>query len=803
MQIANQRQLQEFDWAKSAFGDRSTWPLEMTAALSLMMTSEFPMCTVWGDQHIQIYNDAYNQIYGAKHPASFGAPARESWSEVWGFLGPAMDKVMATGETLWLGEALLPLARSSLPEECYFDFSYSPIRGPNDTIIGILSVVAERTSEVILRRRQKLSSIDAVTDADVPFDSLMRTLLDVVATNEMDCATAVLYSVASETGAPDGEIWSVRASQEFVRSMRPLAARALRRGSVGVEATLSDTEPVLCIPFFNLDGEPCSVLVIAPSVLVPLHSSALPFAEAIFSRVHAALHAAQRRRREIGQMREQIAEQELLYRFLFNNIQDGVAYCATGGSPADDEVIIAVNPQICDLLGYSADELIGMSRDAVFLAQEGAMAAALETRGREQKVTEQLVLRGKDGINIPVELSSKLLEFHKGQTRSLTIIRDISHRQETERQQTEQVRLETVANLAGSLAHDTNNLMTIVIGSTECLADALPPGSKERQLALNAMVAAERASGLTNQLLTYARQQPLAARPVDLNDFLDEIRPLIASALGEINQLTITCETGLPSCMADPAQLTTAILNLVTNARQAMPDGGTFALETFLPDPAKARNAPRVVGLRVSDNGTGIPLEIQDKVFEPFFTTKEVGTGSGLGLSIVRRLMDDLGGTLGLVSSAGHGAVFELCFQQTDPAASDGDRPQTEGRANGETVLYVEDNETVRQQTKRILRLIGCNPVAFRTANTALEWLKKGGHADILLTDLVLPGGMSGLELATAVRRRSPSLPVIITTGYDPSAVLTEERNRHFPVLRKPYTRRTLAAVVLQELRKL
>jgi PAS domain S-box-containing protein len=807
----NDRRLQDFDWAKTPLGHRTTWTAEMSANISMLMASDFAMCSVWGPQHIQIYNDAYNPIFGAKHPASFGAPARESWPEIWEFLGPALDQV-STGETLWFGETLLPLVRSTLPEECYFDFSYSPIRGPDGKIAGIISVAADRTSEVVFRRRQKLIELDGARDVESPIPVLNQILHDLLLENEMDCATAVLYSVASETGAPDGEIWALRASQGFIREMRPLAARALRSGfiSAGVTQTAptdADGVQVTCIPFHSLDGDPCSALVILPNELVPYKSSFLPFAEAISKSVHAALHAAERRQREVGQMRERIAEQDLVYQFLFDNIQDGIAYCATNGAPGDDEVILAVNARICQMLGYQSEEVVGMSREAFFFPSDGAVEAALEWRGRESNFRGELLLRAKDGHQIPVELSSNLIEFRKGETRSLTLVRDISHHKQAEEERAERVRLETVANLAGSLAHDTNNLMTVVIGSMEFLAEKLPQGGSEQQMALDAMVAAERACGLTNQLLIYARQQTLVAKPIDLNEFLEEIRPLIASSLGEKNSLTVKYEADLPLCSADPMQLTTAILNLVTNARHAMPDNGTLHIETFSPSTVLAagtsfddRCSDAVVGLRVKDNGTGIPLDIQHRVFEPFFTTKEVGSGSGLGLSIIRRLMEELGGTLHMSSIPGQGTSFELCFQIA--AVPEGDREELYAWTEGEAVLYVEDNERVRHQTECMLRQIGAEPIAFGTGRQALEWLRAGGQAALLLTDLVLPGGMSGLELATTVRRQHPDFPIVITTGYDPRAALAEEGNRHLPVLRKPYTRRALEAALLRELRR-
>lgn len=806
MPSINAGRLQEFDWSESPLGDRKGWSAEQNANIEMLMASDFPMCSVWGSDLIQIYNDGYNAIFGPKHPASFGAPARESWTEIWEFLSSALDEVKA-GKTMWFAETLLPLARSSAPEECYFDFSYSPIRGRDGRVEGALSVAVERTAEVVLRRRQKLLQLDAARGPDDSFDALTRILHDVLVGNEMDCKVAALFSVASESRAPDGEIWTVRADQDLVRHLRPLAANALRSGAIkaGDGRSTDAATQAVSIPFFTLEGEPCCALVIIPSELVPFEASFLPFVEMISRSMHAALHAAERRDREIGQMRERIAEQDQVYQFLFDNIQDGIAYCATTGAPGDDEIVLAVNPRLGDMLGYHPAEVVGMSRDAFFFPSDVALTAALEKRGRELGFRGELELCLKDGRHIPVEVSSNLVEFRKGQTRSLTLIRDISHHKQAEIERTERVRIETIANLAGALAHDTNNLMTIVIGSAEMLADSLPKGGAEHQMAVNAMVAAERACGLTNQLLTYSRRQPPAARPTDLNAFLEEVRPLVKSALGEINTLTIKPGAGLPLCLADPVQLTTAVLNLASNARHAMPDGGTFEMESCRLEfsgsaPGSRRSDRGLVGLRVTDNGTGISPEIQSRIFEPFFTTKAPGTGSGLGLSIVRRLLEELEGTLHMESIPGRGTTFELGFQPVEPTDQD-ETCACDGWAEGDIVLYVEDNGTVRRQTEAMLRQMGANTIAFSSARKAVEWVKLGGRAAFLLSDLVLPGGMSGLEMATAIRRHQPDLPVLITTGYDPIGPNAQEGHGHFPVLQKPYTRRSLEAAMQQQRR--
>ena len=793
MPLTNMLLLLEYDWSGSPIGAKNTWSSDMKANIAMLMASDFPMCSVWGPQYIQIYNDRYNAIFGAKHPHAFGAPVRENWPEIWEFLGPALDQVWA-GATLRFDGALLPLVKGTVPEECYFDFSYSPIRDDEGCVIGALSVASERTAEVVLHRRQGLLDLESAHIADGSIEALQRVLQDVLAANEMDCAMAALYSVAPETAAPDGDLWTVRGGQEFARQMRPLAARALLVGGMFSGGTQPDdmaaNAPAVAIPFYALGGAPCCVLVLVPNALVPYEASFLPFARAVSKSMHAGIHKAQRQARDLGQMRDRIAEQDQLYQFLFDHIQDGIAYCATSGVPGDDEVVLAVNARLCEMLGYQADEIIGLGREAFFFTGDGALRSALETRGRQSSFLGELQLRAKDGRQVPVEVSSNLIEVRTGEKRSLTLFRDVSHHKRAEEERVERVRLETIASLAGTLAHDTNNLMTIVVGSAEFLADRLPEGGTEHQMAMNAMVAAERASGLTGQLLLYSKHQPTIIKALDINAFLVEVKPLLASALGELNHLILKQDPELPLCLADPNQLTTALLNLVTNARHAMPGGGTLEIATC------RLTSPAPVGLRVADSGTGIAPEIQDRIFEPFFTTKGVGNGTGLGLSIVKRLLDDLGGTMRVSTLPGSGTTFELGFQAADDVRQTPENAQDTAWAKGASILYVEDNETVRYQTEQMLRQLGMDPIVFTGGRKALDWVRAGGTAELLLTDLVLPGGMSGRELAAMARRHRPDLRVVITTGYDPQGALAENGWMDFPILPKPYTRRALQAAL-------
>lgn len=814
MNAGNAKLLDTFPWETTALGRRDGWSPDMLAVVRMALASGFPVCTAWGDENVQIYNDAYNPIYGHKHPGSFGAPARESWPEIWEFLGAAFEQVKATRQALRFDDTLLALARHDEPEECYFDFSYSPVVDGQGRVLGVVSIAAEKTTEVIFRRRQSITELDPAVIDDVGFDAMMRRLRDVLVVNDMDCAMAVAYSVDSYKGAPGGEFWTFNADPGFARAARPVVAKAARGGGIRtVVLDVADGPPHrsgggCVIPLEGRGAELQGVLLLVPHVLVPVERSLVAYANAISTRFRAVSHASRARQERIGRVREEKAEQETLYRFLFENIRDGAVYCSTHGAPGDDEVVLAANDSACTMLGYTPEEVVGMSRDAFVMPGDETITRALDERSRDRTFVGDLVFRHRDGHPVPVEVTSNLVPLHNGEIRSLTIIRDIGHRAAIERERAERVRLETVASLTGGIAHDFNNLLTVIIGSVEGLIDELPHGTCTHKMARRTMLAAERAGELTSQLLSYSRRQTLVTRSVDLNAFLHEIEGLIRSSLGETNTLRFDLDGRCPPCTADPAQLTTAILNLVVNARDAMPSGGTLILRTFCTDAASLPAAEdgyglpagHYVGLGVEDTGVGIDPDVRSRVFEPFFTTKEIGSGSGLGLSMVQGFVRQLGGDVRVTTRPGEGTRFDLLFRaQVAPEArclSGNVRP----RASGEMVLLVEDNRLVREQTDFLLRSLGFRTVTARDGREALSRMDEGGRFDIVLTDLVMPGGISGLQLAEELRRRDPALPIVIMTGHDPRAALADDRRRPFEVLRKPYTRKTLAEVLLRRI---
>ncbi|MGM0562089.1 MAG: ATP-binding protein [Pseudomonadota bacterium] len=816
MDSSNSRLLETYPWQETPLGSPETWHPDMKAIIRMSMASGFPVYTAWGKDFIQVYNDAYNPILGDKHPESFGMPARECWQEIWDFLGPAFEKVRTTQQELTYSSRLLPLAKKGAPEECYFDFSYSPALTAEGETLGVVSIATECTSAVVAKRRQSIFNLDSGLADDTSLEDLTKRLHAILEPNEMDCAAAALYSVDEHTSNPEGEICKLRLDDRMARALRPLAAQALLNGS-------ADIEPV---PLDGLDADPCwadsahaialrgrnaqlrGILVLIPHKLVPIAGSHSAFAHSLAIRFNSTLQAVETRQSEFGKVHQEKAEQETLYQFLFDNIGDGVVYLSTSGAVGDDEIVLAANPRACRMLGYTPDEVIGKSRSEFFFPQDQSARAALVERSKHGFYVGELTFRTRDGDSLETEVTSNLVTLKNGESRALTIIRDISHRAALERERAERVRLETIENLTGGLAHDFNNLLTVIVGSLEALLDDLQEDSGEHKLASSAMFAAERAGGLTNQLLAYSRRQALVTRSIDLNAFLDEVKPLLHSTLGEINHLEIDKEPDCPACTADSAQLTTTLLNLVANARDAMPEGGGLRLRTFRVQPEKllpARDSHELspgdyVGLRVEDDGSGIEPKVLDRIFEPFFTTKEVGKGSGLGLSMVQGFMRQLGGDVRLTSGRGQGTTIELVF----PAASEGEHISQTGTrrssAQGEKLLLVEDNDLVREQTRFMLEQIGFETVTAENAQDALHQMEKGLSVDLVLTDMVMPGGRSGLQLAKDLRKTHPDLPIVITTGHDPGAALSPDRAKGFEVLRKPYTRNSLAETLLRHL---
>ena len=362
-------------------------------------------------------------------------------------------------------------------------------------------------------------------------------------------------------------------------------------------------------------------------------------------------------------------------------------------------------------------------------------------------------------------------------------------------------RLEAVGQLTGGVAHDFNNLLTVVLGNADLLAGHSLDAAQRRQ-ALDMLIgAAERGAVLTRQLLAYARQQPLAPIAVDVNQLVAAIQPMLRRTLGEHIEITVDGAPQLWPAMVDPTQLESALLNLCLNARDAMPSGGQLTLGTspLTLGPGEADlPAGDYVRLRVSDTGTGIAPDDLQRVFEPFFTTKEKGKGTGLGLAMVYGFVRQSGGQVGISSEPGRGTTVQLDLPRaTTPVAAVVPAPAAAVQGGHETILVVEDDDLVRLLASAELQAMGYRVVEAPNGVEALRLVEQGQPFDLLFTDVIMPGGVSGRDLADATRRLRPGLRVLFTSGYTEDAFNQPGRpDAGLPLLPKPYRRAELARAV-------
>lgn len=400
----------------------------------------------------------------------------------------------------------------------------------------------------------------------------------------MDCRSAVLFRLSIENGMPTEAEWSIRAEPEFADAIRPLVATTLAgvQGSVVPlpphVVTDDRAEQVSVLPVSDSRGQLIAALAIVPNRLVPICESFLPFAALLSQRVHTVLHATELKDEQVQRAQQGMAEQSAMYQFLFENIRDGAIYTATSGLPDDDEVVLALNHRACEMLGYTAHEAIGMSRASFFFDSDKTLESALRKRSASGFFVGDLTFRGKDGQPVPVEVTSNIVELREGETRSVTIIRDISARKARERERENQMRTEVIAGLTRAVAHDFNNLLTVILGSLDVLEDRISDG-ESRVLLTSALRAAEEAGNLTSQLLTFSGRQTTTPRRLDVSAHLQEIRPLLASAIGDSCALEYDLDVDLAQCWIEPSTLTSGLINLATNARHSMPTGGTLTIE--------------------------------------------------------------------------------------------------------------------------------------------------------------------------------------------------------------------------------
>ncbi len=393
---------------------------------------------------------------------------------------------------------------------------------------------------------------------------------------------------------------------------------------------------------------------------------------------------------------------------------------------------------------------------------------------------------------------------------------EVARRETTEQALRQAQKMEAIGRLTGGIAHDFNNLLTAILGNIDLAVTRL--GKVEDRIVRNltsARDASRRAATLVQRLLAFSRQHPLEMKVVDINRLVQEMSDLLRRAIGETVIVEVVLAAGLWRTSVDPNQLENVVLNLAVNARDAMDGGGKLTIETantYLDETYAAAHASDIivgqhVMLAVTDTGSGMPKEVVDRAFEPFFTTKPTGVGTGLGLSMVYGFVKQSGGHIKIYSEVGEGTTVKLYFPRSRDAeaamAADAPRDVPQSRQGGESeiILLVEDDEEVNRFSAEVLRETGYRVITAETAAAGLRALESEPAIDLLFTDVVLPGGMNGRQLADEARRRRPDLKVLYATGYTRNAIIHQGRlDADVELLTKPFTYEALVRKVRQVL---
>jgi PAS domain S-box-containing protein len=513
---------------------------------------------------------------------------------------------------------------------------------------------------------------------------------------------------------------------------------------------------------------------------------------------------------ESKKVREALLDSERMARGIIDTALDAFVQMDQSG------IIIDWNPQAETVFGWSRDEAVGKRLSELIVPERNrsrhteGLAHFLRS-GETAILGKRLEIEAlrRDGNEIKVELSVTAL-FRRGGTVFNGFIRDLTEKLAAEERHRQSQKMEAIGQLVGGIAHDFNNMLTVITGTIDLLAEGVADDPQLLSIASLISEAADRGAELTGHLLAFARKQPLQPRETDINALIVAARGLFRRSLGEQIEIEAILDENAWPALVDPTQLTTALLNLAINARDAMPGSGKLTLETknVVLDDSYARANRDVqpgdyVMIAVSDTGTGIPEAIVDRVFEPFFSTKEVGKGTGLGLSMVYGFVKQSSGHIKIYSEVGHGTTIKLYLPQSgrhpEPVMAAPLGPAIEG--GSETVLIVEDDALVRTYVTTRLKNLGYQTLEAADAAEAIAIADRGVAFDLLFTDVIMTGTMNGRQLADAMAKRRPGIKVLFTSGYTENAIVHHGRlDPGVLLLAKPYRNAELARMMRRAL---
>jgi PAS domain S-box-containing protein len=797
-----------FPWQNTPLGPAATWPAHLKSTVALLIQSGLPIVTLWGEEGVLIYNDAYAQFAGARHPALLGAKVLEGWPEV----ADLNARVLAAGfagKTLSFRDEQIVLLRHGFPETIFVDLDYSPIPAADGGIAGIFCVVRETTERVRLERQRAadLALLNAAENRQrclVELSDRLRqaeTESDIALTvagvigRSLNCTRAG-YAVIRDRCAiverdwTDGSLPELTGIYDF-DALGEAYVAPLRRGEMLVVPNIRhhpataeraaawagiDAAAVLNIALLHNDNV-VALLYAHQDVPRDWTAEETALLRDIASRTWEALgrtRAAQKLREMNETLEEQVRERTAQRDRLWTLTTD---LMMVSNAKAQ---ILAVNPAWTQLLGWREDQLVG-STFYDFLHPDDRE----KTRAERKKLEAGRVIHNFENRYLTRDGAETWISWKAmpdGDT-IYSVGRDVTAEREqagalqaAEEALRHAQKMEAVGQLTGGLAHDFNNLLQGIVGSLDLVQKRIEQGRFDNlaDYAGQARASADRAGALTHRLLAFSRRQPLDPRPIIANPLILAMEPLLRRTIGELFILKFDLAPDLWPTHCDPHQLDSAILNLVINARDAMPGGGILTISTRnLPD----AETPRIC-ISVTDTGTGMPADVIERAFDPFYTTKPIGQGTGLGLSMVYGFMRQSGGQAKIISAVGQGTTVqlflpryagELCPAQPGaPAAAPAPEP-----AGGGAVLVLEDEPIVRAIVVEVLEELGYTAIEAADGPAGLEILNSSRRIDLLITDIGLPG-LNGRQVAEAARQTRTNLKILFMTGYAETAAMAD-----------------------------
>jgi PAS domain S-box-containing protein len=765
-----------FDWSSTPLGPRERWSSSLRIIVDTILASQFPMALRWGPHFVILYNDGYIPILGDKHPQALGKGFREIWPEVQDQLGSLhRDLLSGTRKATFAEDLLLRIKRhGDVFEDAYFTVSYSPV--PDETapsgIGGILITAVETTTRVWAERALREREAELARVQEIGQVGGVEVFLTGGFTNRRSPEYLKIHGLPPEAWNETHEDWVRRIHPEDREKNEQAFIRAVRGDATQYNAEYRIVRPS--------DGE---VRWIAVRSQIERDGEGHPL-----RLVGAHIDITERKRaeealRELNETLEQQVTERTRERDRLWRVSDDFIGVANARGYWD-----AINPAATAILGWGEAELLATPISALWHPDDAADTMNHRERLLRGGPTERFQnrYRHKDGSYRWLSWSSTAeggLIYAVG--RDVTAEREAAEvLRRTEEQLRQSQKMEAVGQLTGGIAHDFNNLLTGVIGSLDLMKKRIAQGrfnEVERYITL-AGASANRAAALTHRLLAFARRQPLDPRPVNVNRLVGSMEELMSRSLGEAIKLEIAAADGLWATFCDPHQLESALLNLVLNSRDAMPDGGTLTIATTNLDlgndgPAALRDiAPgEYVCLSVQDTGAGMSQAVKARAFDPFFTTKPIGQGTGLGLSMVYGFARQSEGYVVIDSEAGHGTTVRLCLPRfrgaAEEAAGSAAAGALEKAQTGETVLVIEDESSVRSLVVEVLDDLGYRALEAADGPAGLRILQSGERIDLLVTDIGLPG-MNGRQVAETARASRPDLKVLFITGYAENAAM-------------------------------